>query len=142
MTYFLRTFLNERIYVTPECSLRFREVRNEDEGVYSCYRRDFRRPNQWQTSAFVSSRLKIEESSIKYPEAEDLSLGLLLITVWAGILILLWIILSIWSLEINRVAIIQADERLRRKEKELKHTLKNKQYCKYMSRVFILLFVH
>ena len=141
MTYFLRTFLNERIFVTPQCSLQFSEVKRDDEGVYSCYRRDLRRSNQWQTSAFVSIRLKIEESSIKYPSNEELIPGLLLLTLWSAILILLWIILSIWSLEINRVAIIQADERLRRKEIELKRALKNKTYCKYMSRVFILLTV-
>ncbi|VDD74577.1 unnamed protein product [Mesocestoides corti] len=117
MTFMIPTFLDERIFVTPTCSLRFRRVRKADEGVYSCYKRDLRFPSQWQSHAFVSFRLKIEEPSMKFPVASEILLGLLILTTWACLLILLWLVLSIWSLEVNKTAIIQAGERKRRKEK-------------------------
>ncbi|KAH9283475.1 hypothetical protein ECG_03784 [Echinococcus granulosus] len=129
MTYMPRTFLNERVFVTSKCSLRFARVRRIDEGVYSCYKRDIRLPNQWQSEAFVSFRLKIEESSIKFPAVGDVFLGLLLLSIWAALLIFVWVILSIWSLEVNRTAIVQAGERMRRRDRTVREGVKYRQSC-------------
>ncbi|VDM22214.1 unnamed protein product [Hydatigera taeniaeformis] len=131
VTYMPRTFLNERIFVTSDCSLRFEQVRRTDEGVYSCYRRDLRLTDQWQSTAFVSYRLKIEESSIKFPGAGDMCLGFLLLSIWAALLIFVWMILSIWSLDINRTAIVQAGERMRRRDRAIREGVKYRQSCHY-----------
>lgn len=126
-----RTFLNERVFVTSDCSLRFEQVLRVDEGVYSCYKRDFRLPNQWQSKAFVSYSLKIEESPIRFPAAGDICLGLLLLSIWAALLIFVWVILSVWSLEVNRTAIIQAGERMRRRDRAVREGVKYRQSCYY-----------
>ncbi len=115
----LPTFLDERIFVTNSCTLHFEWVEKSDEGLYSCYKRDGRYTGQWQSQSFVTFRLKIEAPSYKFPTRTDIWLGLLILTCWACFLTLLWTVLSIWSLDVNKTAIIQAGERMRRKDKLL-----------------------
>ncbi|KAL5110697.1 hypothetical protein TcWFU_007674 [Taenia crassiceps] len=131
MAYMPRTFLNERVFVTSDCSLRFARVRRVDEGIYSCYKRNFRLPNQWQSEAFVSYRLKIEDSPIKFPASGDMCLGFLLLSIWSALIIFVWVLLSIWSLEVNRTAIIQAGERMRRRDRAIKEGVKYRQSYHY-----------
>ncbi|VDL61960.1 unnamed protein product [Hymenolepis diminuta] len=128
VTFQPQTEIGERVFVTTDCSLMFSRVRKIDEGVYSCYRRLTKFPNQWQSSAFATYRLKIEASSIKFPVAMEVYLGLAIVTVWALILIILWILLSFWSFDINRSAVIEASERKRRKDREMKLAKRNKAF--------------
>lgn len=112
--------MHERVYVTADCKLMFAKILKIDEGVYSCYKRNTRFVNQWQTTAYASYRLKIEASSIKFPILKDVILGLAIISVWALILTFVWILLSFWSFEVIRFAKIESSERKRRREMELK----------------------
>nr|CDS26418.1 conserved hypothetical protein [Hymenolepis microstoma] len=112
--------IGERVYVSPDCKLVFSRVRTIDEGIYLCYKRHLKVPNQWQVAAFASYRLKIEASSIKFPSSTQVCLGLIILTLWALVLIVVWILLSFWAFEINRYALVEASERKRRKERDMK----------------------
>ncbi|VDO09911.1 unnamed protein product [Rodentolepis nana] len=112
--------IGERVFVDSDCKLVFSRVKTIDEGIYLCYKRHQKVPNQWQAGAFASYRLKIEASSIKFPSSTQVCLGLIIITIWALVLILVWILLSFWTFEVNRYALVEASERIRRKEREMK----------------------
>ncbi|VDK87888.1 unnamed protein product [Dibothriocephalus latus] len=117
LTFMLQTFIGERVFLTETCALHFRSVQVSDEGVYNCYRRDLRLKHQWQNRAFIAFRLKVEKLRYKFPSKMDVLVGLTVIGCWAGILVVVWSIVTLWSFEAHKYAMMQAAERRRKFDK-------------------------
>ncbi|VDL93663.1 unnamed protein product [Schistocephalus solidus] len=113
LTFMLKSFIDERVFLTPTCALHFRSIKLTDEGVYNCYRRDLRLKHQWQKRAFIAFRLKVEKPRYRLPSKMDVLVGLTLLSSWAIILIFVWIIVTLWSYDAHKHAMMQAAERRR-----------------------------
>nr|VZI52162.1 unnamed protein product [Spirometra erinaceieuropaei] len=114
LTFMLKSFIDERVYLTPTCALHFRTVRLTDGGVYNCYRRDLRLKHQWQKRAFIAFRLKVEKPRYRFPSKMDTFVGLTFLGGWSIILVFVWTIVTLWSYDAHKYALMQAAERRRK----------------------------
>ncbi|KAF8566100.1 hypothetical protein P879_03888 [Paragonimus westermani] len=119
MTFTRRTMLNERIYMSGDCSLIIQKVERNDSGVYQCFTRNPKNPTMWSRSPYIAYRLSIEKANYKLPELNEFFVGLIILSIWAICIAIMWLILMAYNYHVYSSALIVAAARKRKHEEKL-----------------------
>ncbi|KAF7257497.1 hypothetical protein EG68_05482 [Paragonimus skrjabini miyazakii] len=119
ITFTRRTMLNERIYMSGDCSLILQTVERNDSNVYQCFTRSAKNPTMWSRSPYIAYRLSIEKANYKLPELNEFFIGLVILSVWAICIAIMWFILLAYNYHVYSSALLVAAARKHKHEEEL-----------------------
>ncbi|KAA3680315.1 uncharacterized protein DEA37_0000298 [Paragonimus westermani] len=122
ITFTRRTMLNERIYMSGDCSLIIQMVERNDSGVYQCFTRSPKNPTMWSHSPYIAYRLSVEKANYKLPELNEFFVGLIILSIWALCIAIMWFILMTYNYHVYSSALIVAAARKRQHEEKLNET--------------------